>query len=471
MTPSIPGSRNLLIRSVACWGGVLAVAVAVYSALGCDGPLPRPNGTAAEAPTRPAVDGPATKASALPNDERSADVTDPNQQVISVPEADLKVLADGDNRFTIDLYKKVAATTDGNIVVSPYSVRAALAMTYAGARGQTAEEMAKVLHFDLPPDRLHPAFAVTQRCLESKGEGTPALKPEYARWVQKPTLNVANALWGQRGNSFLPEFLDLTRRNYGASIREVDFASDPNTARDAINRWVGEKTRGKIKELIGPGELGSATQLVLTNAIYFKATWTTPFSGGTNDAQFEFKPDEKITVAMMHVKSQFKYYSTDECEWLALPYKDSPLSMFILLPAKGRFVAIEKALTASAFQNGVEKLRLHDGNVALPQFKVSAAVQLSDHLIHMGMPLAFSGRADFSGITGRQGLWIDKVNHQTYLSVDEQGSEAAAATSVDIASSVPPPFSFSADRPFLFFIRDNQTGNILFSGRVVRPSK
>jgi serpin B len=223
-------------------------------------------------------------------------------------------------------------------------------------------------------------------------------------------------------------------------------------ARRTINLWVEQKTKDKIKELLGPTELSSNTRLVLTNAIYFKAAWATPFlKAETKEALFEVSPTEKVAVAMMQTQeAHFNYFAGNDSEWLELPYKDGRLSMILLLPRKERFADLEKRLTASAIQEGLGKLKSHSGKVTLPRFKVTLAAQLAHELIRMGMSLAFSGGADFSGMASDEGLRIGSVIHQAYLSADEVGSEAAAATAVEINSCIYPPFSFPADRPFVF---------------------
>ncbi|MCI0699953.1 MAG: serpin family protein [Planctomycetia bacterium] len=412
---------------------------------------------------------------------------EPEDPPPSAPPEDLKALAEGNNAFAIDLYKKLAETEQGNIVISPYSIRTALGMTYAGARGQTAEEMKKVLHFTLPDEKLHPAFGATAHQLQG-GKDKPSepavpesdqarLRRHLAGNNDPFRLNVANALWGQKGVGFRPEFLELNRKNYTGGFRQLDFAGDPEGSRQTINRWVEEKTQDKIKELLKRGDINSAVQLVLTNAIYLKAAWARPFpKGETKDAPFEVTSDEKVIVPMMQLpQADFRYLATYDCEWLELPYvnqyADDRLAMILLLPRKGRFTVVEKSLTAAAIQDAVGKLSFHYGKVAIPKFQVRTTSQLNSELSRLGMPLAFSGDADFSGMTGSRGLQIGRVVHQAYLNVDEDGTEAAAATAVQMFVSRPPPFSFTADRPFLFFIRDNQTGSILFSGRVVRPGR
>lgn len=378
----------------------------------------------------------------------------------TIPAEDLKALADGNNAFAVDLYKKLTETEAGNIVVSPYSIRTALGLSYAGARGRTANEIKHVLHFTLPGDRLHPAYAAMANQLH----GT----------IDKPyKLYIANALWGQKGYPFRSEFLDLSHESYAGDFREVDFARDPDAARQTINCWVAEKTEQKIKELLGTNQLSPDTRLVVANAIYIKAAWAMPFlKGESKDALFEVSPDEKVTAAMMRTASApFRYSADTDCQWLDLPYQGNRLSLTLILPERGRMAAVERSLTASAIQEGITKLKFHRGVVTLPRFRVTGAVKLKDQLSRMGMPLAFTKEADFSGMVGKPELVIDNVHHQAYLSVDEAGSEAAAATAVPLMVSVFPPFAFTADRPFLFLLRDSLTGSILFSGRVVRPGQ
>lgn len=386
------------------------------------------------------------------------------QEKKAAPEkADVAAVVKGNNEFAFDLYKQLAkqAKADENIIFSPYSISTALAMTYGGARGQTAEQMAKVLHFTLGQERLHPVFGGLIADLQ---------KDDMTRPYQ---LTVANALWGQQGYAFLDDFLRVSTNQYRAGLQELDFRTQTEEARRTINRWVTKQTKDKIKDLLGPTDLSPETRLVLTNAIYFQAGWVTPFlKGETKDAVFEVKPGDVVSAPMMHTQeAPFKYFAADECQWLELPYNGGRLSMILILPQKGRIAGLEKALSASAIEEAVGKLKNHRGKVALPKFKVSAAARLRDDLIALGMPIAFSGDADFSGMVGRRELRIRNVVHQAYLKVDELGSEAAAATAVELFSDAFPAFSFTANRPFLFLIRDRHTGSILFLGRVVHPGR
>jgi serpin B len=383
-----------------------------------------------------------------------------SQEKTATSRDELKALVQGNNAFAFDLYARLSQKK-GNVVFSPYSISNALAMTYAGARGQTAEEMAKVLHFTLGQERLHPAFAELVADLYKDGKGRPY------------HLHVANSLWGQKGYPFLDGFLELTRKNYRAGLKEVDFERVPEEARHTVNRWVEEQTRDKIKELLLSGDVTPSTRLVLTNAIYFKATWQTPFpKDQTRDAVFAVAPGEKPSVPMMRQpEGMFRYFAGDNFQWLELPYKGGQLSLVVLLPHKqGRLAGLEKALTASAIQRGVDKLQLRLGEVALPRFQATLRVSLGEDLKQMGMPLAFSRGADFSGIASAENLRLTGVIHKAFIDVDEVGTEASAATAVVAAGTKSiRPFSFRADHPFLFLIRDTQTGSILFLGRVTDP--
>lgn len=376
---------------------------------------------------------------------------------VTVPPEDLKALVDGNNEFAFDLYKQLAKKHNGNIVFSPYSISSALAMTYAGARGETAEQMAKVLHFTLPQEKLHPAFAQLNWQLQSDKD-----KPYE--------LFVANALWGQKGFGFQKEFLKLARDSYGAGLREVDFSGNPDAARKKINSWGAKCTKEKIPELLGPGDIHTNVKLVLANAIYLKAGWYLQFSKKeTAEGAFEVSPGEKVSVPMMHQYQKLNCHSAAQFQLLELPYKGQRLSMVLLLPAKRHGLA-ELSLSGADLTSAISKLKPYMANVTLPRFKFASHQDLNESLKGMGMPLAFSQAADFSGLSADNSLWIDKAIHEAYISTDEEGTEAAAATVVTMASSLPPPFSFRADHPFLFMICDKPTCSVLFIGRVLKPS-
>jgi len=378
------------------------------------------------------------------------------------PRPEEVVVAKGNTEFALDLYAKLRLE-EGNLFLSPYSISSALAMTYAGARARTAEQMARTLHFTLPNDRLHPTFGGLTRGLNDGGK-----KGDYE-------LAVANALWGQKGEKWLPEFLALNREHYGAGLNEVDFIGATEHARQTINRWGEKETRERIKDLLKPGVLRPNTRLVLTNAIYFKGLWLGQFNEeATRDAPFHLTADKTTTVPMMNQTGPFKYMQDNGFKALELPYKGKRLSMVVFLPDKVDGLAgFEKTLTAESLSKWLSRLRRTPKViVGLPKFKVTAEFRLGKVLKSLGMTDAFSGAADFSGMNGLKNLFISAVVHKAFVDVNEEGTEAAAATAVVIGRTsvmVRPPPVFRADHPFLFLIRDNVSGCILFLGRVLYP--
>jgi serpin B len=376
------------------------------------------------------------------------------------PLTDPAAVVQGNNVFALDLYGRLRER-DGNLFFSPYSISTALAMTYAGARGPTAEQMVATLHFALPSHRLHPAFGELIRHFNAGGK------------QRKYQLSVANALWGQEGYQFLPDFTRLTKDVYLAGFKELDFRK-PEQARKVINAWVEEKTRDKIKDLIPEGALAPDTRLVLTNAIYFKSAWAEAFpKGATKDEDFHLGGGKKVRVPMMHTNHALRYHDGGTFHVLELPYESRQLSMIVLLPKKADGLAeLEKGLTSARLDEWLKAMKVHLVNVALPKFKVTSEFKMKDVLSAMGMPLAFSMRADFSGMTTREKLFIDQVLHKAFVDVHEQGTEAAAATAVIMRPTSAPNYAradFRADHPFVLLIRENQTGSILFMGRVANP--
>jgi serpin B len=372
---------------------------------------------------------------------------------------DVQTVVRGNNAFALDLYARLRQT-EGPLFCSPYSISTALAMTGAGARGETAAQMDKVLHFSLDPGRLHPAFGELIR--EINGRGLPR---DYR-------LNVAQALWGDTFLPVRPEFRTLIRADYGARLRPAPFHDRPEEARRQINRWVGEQTNDRIKELLHKGDIDRTTGMVLVNAIYFKAAWDKPFTkAATADEDFE-AAGKKVKAATMHQTASFNYAEGEGFQALELPYEGGELSMVVLLPReKDGLGKLEQSLTAAKLDACIGKLAGRQVAVALPRFKVEARFDLSEGLPAMGMRLAFSPEADFSGISTAEKLFISKVLHQAFVDVNEEGTEAAAATAVVMARGGPPerPVSFRADHPFLFLLRDNRTGSVLFLGRVTDP--
>jgi serpin B len=377
----------------------------------------------------------------------------------TAPAADKAEAAKGNTAFALDLYAKLR-TREGNLFLSPASISTALAMTYAGARGTTADEMAKVLHFTLEPDRLHPA----------QGALLAGLRGGQA---SSSRVEVANALWAQKGHPFLSAFVTIKRDDYGAALHGVDFVGAAPEAARAINAWVARQTQDKIKDLVGADDLDANTRLVLTNAVYFKAAWQSPFSrSGTHDASFHVTAREDVTVPLMHKAGHFRHLAADDFQALELPYAGGGLSMVVFLPKKVDGLAdFEKRLTAANLGRWLEGLADATVVVGLPRFKVSGRLKLKDTLSSLGMASAFASGADFSGMDGTKELFISAVTHEAFVDVTEQGTEAAAATKVVITKDEGPreELLFVADHPFVFLIRDRRSGSILFLGRLVNP--
>ncbi len=341
-------------------------------------------------------------------------------------------------------------------------------MTRAGTRGDTAAEMDKTLHFDLPQDKLNAGFAD----LIKQINGAADQKRAYE-------LRTANALWGQKGYAFNPDFLKTAKDDYGGGLNDVDFVGATEQARKAINDWVEEQTKQKIKDLLKPGSLTVDTRLVLTNAIYFNGTWADPFKkDATHDEPFRLGADKKVDAPLMHQTGHYGYLDGDGFQALELPYKGGELSMVVLLPKKIDGLAdLETGLTADKLAGWVGKMHRQKVIVTLPKFKTTQQMGMKDILSKMGMPSAFTpGKADLSGIAeSKDRLWISDVIHKAFVDVNEEGTEAAAATGVIFTATSaviePPPPEFRADHPFVFLIRDTRNDDILFLGRIADPTK
>jgi serpin B len=404
--------------------------------------------------------------------EQRSSVSRDTSPVVSA--ADRSALATGNAEFGFALYGQRRAES-GNFILSPISASIALAMTYAGAKGTTEQEMAAALHFKLPQEKLHPAFNALD--LELAKRSAQDVDPANGSPL---ILSIANSLWGQTGYPFLPTFLDTVGVNYGAGMSLVDYKTDPEAARIAINNWVSCKTKQKIEELIPAGIINKITRLVLTNAIYFKGSWEEPFHpGGTADAPFHTLNSGDVVVSMMSGKQEMVYAEDADYQAVDLPYKGGSDVMTLVLPTAGRFDAVEAALSNESLTTMLQKMSRATVNIKMPKFQFKTAFKLTKALKALGMPTAFeSPGADFSAMGDYtktdEILFIQDVIQQAYIGVDEKGTEAAAATAVVMggvdASAPPPPKQIVLDRPFLFFIRDNPTGAILFAGRVMNPS-
>jgi serpin B len=389
----------------------------------------------------------------------------------TVEELDLFV-ADN-NAFSFDLYHAINSDAE-NLLFSPYSISVALAMTWAGARNQTEIQMADTLGFNFPQEKLHALFNELDLDLNNRNQYDPANSDKYLR------LNIVNEVWGQEDYPFLETYLDTLMLNYGAGIRLVDFINNHEQARLDINDWIAEETENKIEDLLGQNDVDNLTRLVLTNAIYFKASWAIPFNpDSTYDGIFYLEDGTTVTVPMMIPEAGSgengeRYAATQGPDYQAveIPYYGDDFSMVIIVPDSGMFEAFEQDLDPSVIDEIIDNLETRDVVLRMPKFEYESRIDLAEKLSEMGMPDAFNpGVADFSGMDGTLDLFIHKVIHQASITLDESGTEAAAATAVVVSlTSVTDPLEITIDRPFIYLILDRQTGAILFLGRIKNPT-
>ena len=391
----------------------------------------------------------------------------PREKITQLPSEGLGSLTSGNNTFALDLYQRLQDQS-GNIFFSPYSISSALAMTYAGAKGETAAEMAETLHFLIDQEKLHPSFNALDQYLDSLADQD--IPEDQGDPFQ---LSIANAIWGQDKFHFEEDFLNTLAKNYGAGLRLLDFIMEPEESRQVINDWISDQTREKIQDLIPQGAINSDTRLVLSNAIYFKATWLEPFVEIFTDAGlFTGLDGEKIPITMMHGSDfNFLYFQGDGFQAFQMPYVGGEVSMLVILPDEGDYRDFESALTVGTLDQILEGMVYTPIRLTFPKFEFESEISLAQILADMGMPLAFSDAADFSGMIGTKDLFISDVFHKAYVNVDEEGTEAAAATAVimSVTSAPADPLEITVDRSFLFVIREHQTNTILFMGRVVEP--
>ncbi|WNG13421.1 serpin family protein [Cystobacter fuscus] len=379
-----------------------------------------------------------------------------------VPAEDLAALVSGNTDFAASLYRRISKPGD-NLLFSPFSISQAFAMVYTGARGDTESQMAQALHFTLPQERLHPAVNALNLALHSradapvKGRGSP------------PTLRLVNAAWGQKGLTFEPSFLDVLAQDYGTGMYAVDFTTKSKSIRDDINTWVEKQTMGRIEDLLPVDAVTPATRLLLANALYFKGAWQQPFNeAGTYEAPFHTLGGDTRQVPMMSASVSVPFLDSEDFTAFALPYVGKAFRMLVIVPEAGRFEQVESRLSAD-FLEGV-RAGLSDSSIALefPRFEMKQAFSLDEALKALGMVDAFTERADLSGMIQQADFRLSVAQHQAFIAVKEQGTEAAAATVVGVGpTSAPPPFI--VDRPFLFLIEDVETKSVLFLGRFVNP--
>ena len=376
----------------------------------------------------------------------------------------VNAVVNANNQLAFELYSQFnEESKDSNIFFSPYSISIALTMTYEGAKGQTAEEMQSVLHIPEDANVRRPNFA--------------RIFNEINKKEKKYKLSTANALWAQKDYSFLKEYTNNVEKYYGGKLTNLDFTRESEKSRQIINKWVEDQTNNKIKDLIPQGVLNAYTRLVLTNAIYFKGTWVKQFDEkDTKEEDFRIDSSNTVKVPMMRLIGdgvKFNYAETDEIQILEMPYHGEDLSMLIILPKGNNFANIEKSITLEKLSEWKNMLNEQRVDIFIPRFKFKTNYFMAKALSDMGMPTAFGSTADFSGMDGTRDLFIQNVIHQAFVEVNEEGTEAAAATGVVMGiTSVGPRIPiFRADHPFIFIIQESETGNILFLGRVSDPSK
>ncbi len=389
----------------------------------------------------------------------------------NVSDDDYEQLSEDNAAFAFDLYAELADEQSGeNFFYSPHSISSALAMTYAGAESSSENQMASALNFQLPEQDLHPAFNKLDQTLRSRADQT-GNQDDGSPFK----LNIANSIWGRTDYPFKQPFLDTLARHYGAGLHGVDFQTEPDQARESINTWVEDHTEGKIEDLLPEGSINALTRLVLTNAIYFKAGWANEFDeANTEEADFTNGAGETVSVEMMSLAEQngLAYASDGNWQAVELPYVGEKVSMVVLVPDAGEFGAVEQNLSGSWVRGVFDQLSGEAVRVELPKFDVESAFSVKKMLEALGMEAPFDERAaDLTDIADVEKLFVEDVIHQSFVTVDEEGTEAAAATAVTVGTTSAPQYKeVTVDRPFVFMIRDRETDTLLFAGRVLDPS-
>lgn len=418
-----------------------------------------------EQPARPTSPAP-TAQSDRDVQAATADSNPDQSAAHEVDGKDLAALVSGSNAFSLELLQRLSREDEGNLFLSPFSISMVLAMAYAGAGGDTAQQMADTLHYSLGQDDLHWAFHELNEELAERGGADGESGERF-------TLELANSIWGQQGYDFEQPFLDILAESYGAGMQLVDYVHAFEQARLTINDSVQRSTRDRIRNLLPEGALNAMTRLVLANAIYFKASWDSPFpEHATGPRAFSRLDGSSVTVESMRQIGRFRFGRAESYSALELPYVGGKTVMLVLLPDEGKFAEVEAGLDVSKLENLTTGMSTSNVTVAFPRFEVNSKFSLPRVLKSMGMVNAFSSdTADFSAMSSAADLYISKVFHQAFVTVDESGTEAAAATAVTMqARAMARPAKFIVDRPCVFLIRDIPTGTILFVGRVLDPS-
>jgi serpin B len=372
------------------------------------------------------------------------------------PPGDVALAIDDTTRFAFDVYRRLSATGE-NVAFSPWSVVSALSMTYAGARGATREAFEDTLHLSLPADRYHRAMNTVDRALDARARGGLRLRSE-------------GQIFTQLDMPIVPSFLELLAAEYGAGVRQLDFAFDPEPARRAINEWISSSTEGLVPELLAEGTIDRDTRLALVNTLYLAAPWSTPFDPNrTAPADFRLSDGSTARVTMMAGEDlKVAYGVVDGVEIIELPYRGEELAMILLVPPIGALDDLEAGLDGARLRALAAAATPGTADVKLPRFEARTQARLDEALRALGLGIAFTGEADFGGITTAEALAITAVAHEAVVKVDEAGTEAGAATAV-IIGRVSIPDYLVVDRPFVFAIRDRPTGAVLFVGRILRP--
>lgn len=381
------------------------------------------------------------------------------ERLVDGANADVVAVVDGNADFAFELHRRLGEA-GGNVFTSPFSISAALAMTYAGARGQTATEMHDVLHVPVADDQFHQVFGGLMMDLDQPSDSCFSYE-----------MSIGNRLFGQAGYGFEPDFVDLTGSAYGAPIQELDFLGNTEGSRNAINRWVSDETRGYIPELFT--SLDPSTVLVLTNAIYFKGTWVQGFDAADTTSRPFQTPGGEVQVEMMAQEADFRYATFEGGRLIELPYEGDQISLVAILPDEvGGLGALEADLDAQSLRGWRASMHEVEVDVRFPKLELRQKRSLVEDLIALGMPSAF-GAADFTGISAVGDLAISEVVHEAYVAIDEEGTVAAAATGVEMGTTSDGEQEapvFHADHPFLFLIMDDVTGSVLFLGRIEAPT-
>ncbi len=437
------------------------VIIMVLAATGCSGTSPSPT----SGPTEDAAPTEANRSSKSTFVKSSL----ARELAPSVDPADITTLAADNTAFALDFYQQIRDSEE-NLIFSPFSLSVALTMTMAGAEGSTQAGMADALNLTLPEEALYPAFDALLLAIQASEE-----QADEDKEGDPFQLNIANSLWGQAGFSFEDPFLDTLARYFGAGLYTVDYQQAPEAARQAINAWIGDETAGKIPDLIPEGAIDSLTRLVLANAIYFNGSWLFPFDEDqTAEAPFYLLDGTETTAEMMHLNGERLAYASDEgYQVVQLPYLSSDFVMTLWVPDAGHFEGFEAGLSPDRITAIKDQMSMMEINLQMPKFDFETSTNANDPLKSLGMSEAFDPElADFSGMTQEDRLLITDVLHKATITVDENGTEAAAATAVTmgVTSAMPgEPVSLVIDRPFLFTIEHQPTGTILFMGRVVVP--